>query len=260
MAAGVHYAASEAELRRLYEQTEYLASYPSLIQQRIVGAGVGLFGLFDHGELLTAFAHRRLREKPPSGGVSVLCESVPLDARLRDDARRLLGPLRWHGVAMLEYKQEAATGNQFLIEVNGRFWGSLQLAVDAGVDFPYLTCQLALGRRPDATATYRAGVKNRWLLGDLDHLLLRLLHKDRNLSLPDQAPSRLRALIDFLNCSRPGVYDQVASADDPCPFMYELSRYGRGSGASFARRAGRWVAAARLRGLRFARRPSRAEG
>jgi predicted ATP-grasp superfamily ATP-dependent carboligase len=253
VAAGVHYAASAADLWRLYEQTEYLASYPSLIQQRIVGPGVGLFALFDRGRLLTAFAHQRLREKPPSGGVSVLCESVPVDSRLRDDALRLLGPLGWHGVAMLEYKRERATGNRFLIEVNGRFWGSLQLAVDAGVDFPYLTCQLALGRPPDASVTYRVGVKNRWLLGDLDHLLLRLFHKDRDLSLPDQAPSRLRALIDFLKCTRPGVYDQVASAEDPRPFLYELRRYARSSGASVARSAGRRVAAARLRGLRFAR-------
>ena len=172
-ATRVHYAASEVDLYRLYEQTDYLASHRSLIQERIVGPGVGLFVLFDRGCLLTAFAHRRLREKPPSGGVSVLCESVPAPAELREDASRLLGPLGWHGVAMLEYKVDAA-GDRHLIEVNGRFWGSLQLAVDAGVDFPYLSCQLALGRRPDVPASYRVGVRNRWLLGDLDHLSRRL--------------------------------------------------------------------------------------
>jgi predicted ATP-grasp superfamily ATP-dependent carboligase len=115
VATGVHYAYGEADLRRLYEQNHYLASYPSLIQQRIVGPGVGLFVLFDRGELVTAFSHRRLREKPPSGGVSVLCESVPVDSRLKDDAVRLLGPLGWHGVAMLEYKQDRDTGDHFLI-------------------------------------------------------------------------------------------------------------------------------------------------
>src|SRR5262249_38745780 len=147
---------------------------PSLVQQRIVGPGVGVFVLFDRGEIVADFAHRRLREKPPSGGASVLSESAPVDRALRDDARRLLGPLQWHGVAMLEYKQDQAGGGSYLMEVNGRFWGSLQLAIDAGVDFPHLACQLATGQRPAIDRPYAIGVKNRWLAGDLDHLLLRL--------------------------------------------------------------------------------------
>jgi len=249
----VHYASSEADLWRLYEQTDYLASFPSLIQQRLVGAGTGLFVLFDHGRLIAAFAHRRLREKPPSGGVSVLCESIQVAPRLRDDAVRLLGPLGWHGVAMLEYKEDASTGNRFLLEVNGRFWGSLQLAVDAGVDFPYLCCQLALGRPPDAPPAYRVGVRNRWFIGDLDHLLSRLCHADRDLCLPDGAPSRWRTLLDFLKCTRPGVHDQVARHEDPGPFLYELRRYARNASASVAQGARRRVARAGLRGLRLAR-------
>lgn len=253
VAAGVHYANSRGDLRRLYEQTYELAHHPSLIQQRVVGPGVGLFALFDRGELLTAFAHQRLREKPPSGGVSVMCRSVPVDPQLRDDAVRLLGPLGWHGVAMLEYKRESATGNRFLIEVNGRFWGSLQLAVDAGVDFPWLSQQLARGRRPHVPETYRIGVTNRWLLGDLDHLVLRLFHRDRDLCLPENAPSRLGALVEFVKCTRPGVGDQVLRADDPRPFLYELRRYAKSLSTSVSHRARRRMARARVRGLRFAR-------
>src|SRR5205823_2531443 len=135
-----------------------------------------------------------LREKPPSGGVSVLRESVPVDPIVRDQAIRLLGPLGWHGVAMLEYKQDRRTGTPYLMEVNGRFWGSLQLAVDAGVDFAYLAWQLALGHRPEIAPSYRVGVKSRWLLGDLDHLLTRLGTRDRDLQLPDLASSKLRTL------------------------------------------------------------------
>ena len=73
------------------------------------------------------------------------------------------------------------------MEVNGRFWGSLELAVDAGVDFPFLAFQLARGIRPDAPPEYQPGVKNRWILGDLDHLLLRLFRSADALNLPDGA-------------------------------------------------------------------------
>jgi predicted ATP-grasp superfamily ATP-dependent carboligase len=219
---GVQYAESETALVRLYEQTEYLASYPSLLQERIVGPGIGIFVLFDRGQLVADFAHRRLREKPPAGGVSVLRESIPVDPGLREHAARLFGRIGWHGVAMMEFKQDLATGNFFLMEVNGRFWGSLQLAVDAGLDFPFLACELALGRRPGVAATYSVGVKSRWLLGDLDHLLLRLFKSNRELNLPELAPSRLRALIDFLKLAQPDVHYEVVSRDDPRPFVYEL--------------------------------------
>jgi len=238
----VHYADCESDLCRLYHDIEYLASYPSLIQERIIGPGIGLFVLFDHGHLVTTFAHRRIREKPPSGGVSVLCEAVPIDPQLTAHAICLLGPLRWHGVAMLEYKQDGRTGKSFLMEVNGRFWGSLQLAVDAGVDFPYLSYQLALGHRPVLPSTYHVGVKSRWLFGDLDHLLLRLFHTDRALRLPLDAPSRSRTLLDFLKFTAPGLHYEIERRDDPGPFLREAYHYGRDLSASAAQAVRKLVA------------------
>lgn len=220
--ANVRYANSQTDLERLYSETDYLAAYPSLIQQRIVGPGLGVFVLFDRGRPIAEFAHRRLREKPPAGGASVLCESITMDAVLREHVIRLLGPLGWHGVAMVEFKQDATSGDVFLMEVNGRFWGSLQLAIDAGVDFPRLVCDLALGHPPAAAPAYRIGVKNRWLFGDLDQLLLRLFKSDAELGLPPAAPSRGRAVIDFLRFFGRDLHYDTFSAHDSRPFLYEL--------------------------------------
>jgi len=203
----------------------------SRFQERVVGPGTGVFLLCDHGHLLTAFAHRRLREKPPSGGVSVLCESIPVDRHLLEEAMSLLGPLGWHGVAMVEYKQDHRTGRHMLMEVNGRFWGSLQLAVDAGVDFPYLCYRLATGESVDVPSAYAVGVKSRWLLGDLDHLLIRLRGRRRE-SFPPE-PSRLRAVIEFLRRPKRGSQD-VFRRDDPRPMFHELRQYLRTQFASKA--------------------------
>ena len=220
----VRYASSESELLHLYDTIDYLGSTPSMIQERVIGPGTGIFLLCDHGRLLTAFAHRRLREKPPSGGVSVLSESIPVDRHLRDEAMSLLGPLGWHGVAMVEYKQDRRTGRHVLMEVNGRFWGSLQLAVDAGIDFPYLCYRLALREPVDLPPAYTVGIKSRWLLGDLDHLLIRLRGRRRE-ELPTES-SRLRALIDFLRSPKRGSQD-VFRRDDPRPMFHELWQYLR---------------------------------
>lgn len=220
----VQYARSRPELVKLYQNTEYLARYPSMVQERITGPGTGLFVLCDHGRVRATFAHRRIREKPPSGGVSVLAESIAVDADLQGHAERLLGPLGWHGVAMLEYKRDARTGRPYLMEVNGRFWGSLQLAVDAGVNFPVLACQLAQGCPPAPPPPYRIGLKSRWFLGDVDHLLARLRGTDAR-ALPEDAPSRTRVVTDFLKVAAPGLRYDVFRARDPQPFLHELWQY-----------------------------------
>jgi hypothetical protein len=231
LAATVQYATNETELIRLYRDLDFLSAYPSMIQERIVGPGIGIFVLCDRGRLRAAFAHRRLREKPPSGGASVLCESIAIDPELLGQAMRLLGPLAWHGVAMMEFKQDQRTGRSFLMEVNGRFWGSLQLAVQSGVDFPYLSCQLALGQAVDGPRQYEIGVKSRWLLGDLDHLLMRLFDSDDD-HLPDGMPSKVRAVIDFLQPAGRGLHYDVISRDDPRPFLHEARDYARHISAS----------------------------
>jgi predicted ATP-grasp superfamily ATP-dependent carboligase len=230
-----HYAYSRGDLERLFSTHAYLASHPSLIQERIVGPGVGMFALFDRGRLVAEFSHRRLREKPPAGGASVLSESVPVAPSLREFAIRLLGPIGWHGVAMIEYKQDQRTGEPVLMEVNGRFWGSLELAIDAGVDFPHLAVQLARGRAPQVRPRYETGVRNRWILGDLDHLLLRLRRSARALDLPDGAPSTSRALLDFLRFVQPKLHYEVLDAADPRPFVHEMGQYLRGLCGGLAR-------------------------
>ncbi len=237
--ATVKYARDEATLLKLYRDVEYLASYPTMIQERIIGPGVAVFVLCDQGNLRAAFAHRRLREKPPSGGASVLCESVAVDAVLLDHTMRLLGPLGWHGVAMMEFKQDQRTGQAYLMEVNGRFWGSLQLAIDAGVDFPYLSCQLALGETIATPVAYEIGAQSRWLLGDLDHVLVRLAHKRDQQDLPAGAPSRARALLNFLRPARRGTRYDVIDSDDPQPFAYEARQYAKHVSASVTRLARR---------------------
>jgi predicted ATP-grasp superfamily ATP-dependent carboligase len=251
--ATVHYAYSREELADLYEKVGYLASHPSLVQDRIVGPGAGVFVLFDRGRLRAAFAHRRLRERPPSGGTSVLRESIALDPVLRDHAVRLLAPLGWHGVAMLEFKQDVSTGRHFLMEVNGRFWGSLQLAIDAGVDFPFLLYELARRREIPEAPGYRVGTKSRWLLGDLDHLVARLLNSDRALCLAEGAPSRLSTLVNFLKFAEPGLRYEVASTGDPGPFWHELRQYGRSLATGAGERLSRRVERARVLAARLAR-------
>jgi predicted ATP-grasp superfamily ATP-dependent carboligase len=225
---GVRHAATLDDVQRIARDLPR-AAYPLLIQQRIVGPGIGVFLLLWDGRLVASFAHRRIREKPPSGGVSVSAESVAATQALIDHSWSLLRDLGWCGVAMVEYKMEDADGTPYLMEINGRFWGSLQLAIDAGVDFPRLLAECALGHVPGPIPSYRTGVRTRWWWGDVDHLIARLRHSDAKLSLPAGAPSRVAAVRDFVAASMRRDGDAVWRWDDPRPFVAETMSWFRGA-------------------------------
>jgi predicted ATP-grasp superfamily ATP-dependent carboligase len=214
--ADVRYVTSLDELMRIANTVEALRQHPFLVQEYVEGQGAGVFALYDRGRPRAFFAHKRLRERPPSGGVSVVSESVGLDPRMHELSRRLLEHVAWHGVAMVEFKVRA-DGQPFLMEVNPRFWGSLQLAIDAGVDFPWLAYQLAMGTGTDPAETYRVGVRNRWLLGDVDHVYLSWKEAGWR--------AMFRALGGFLTAFGTATRHEVDRWDDFRPFIVELRRY-----------------------------------
>jgi predicted ATP-grasp superfamily ATP-dependent carboligase len=223
LSTGVTYANNESELRATLAALPP-ETYPVLLQERIQGPGEGFFALYAHGKPVAFFAHRRLREKPPSGGVSVLRESAEIASDTRAYGTALLDALQWHGVAMVEFKRDAISGRLYLMEINARFWGSLQLAIDAGVDFPLLLAKIAAGETP-APVQHRVGVRSRWLLGDLD-VLIKVLTKPRaSLNLPANFPSRGRFLWEFLQFWRKDQRDEIWQGDDRKPGWFELRKW-----------------------------------
>ena len=117
---------------------------------------IGVSCLAHHGELRALFTHRRLLEFPESGGPSIIRESFR-HAIAEKYAVQLMERLKWHGVAMVEFRIDDRTGDPVLMEVNPRFWGSLPLAIQCGVDFPALLC--AMYERGDVphTSDYPVG-------------------------------------------------------------------------------------------------------
>lgn len=119
------------------------------LQQWVPGHGCGIEVLVDHGEIVLSFAHERLHELPLTGGGSCYRRAIRPPADLLAASQRLLRELGWHGVAMVEFRHDPETGSSYMMELNGRFWGSLPLAQFAGVDFPRALVELLLdGKRP----------------------------------------------------------------------------------------------------------------
>jgi predicted ATP-grasp superfamily ATP-dependent carboligase/protein-tyrosine-phosphatase len=214
---------------------EMLVDGPVAVQEFCRGQGVGVELLLCDGAPLLAFQHVRLHE-PPHGGGSSYRRGVPVSPELLDAAQRLLGALRYTGVAMVEFKRDLATGRWVLLEVNARFWGSLPLALASGADFPLALFQLLVDGKRDFTAGARVGLCARNLRADAKWHLANL-RADR--SDPTLNTKRWRSVAGETCRSLLTGRERIDTLtfDDPAPGLAE---------------AGQLVAAAARRGRRVA--------
>ena len=210
-----------AAARHYLQQQPWLGLVSCLMQEFIPGHGAGIFAFFANGIPVAWFCHRRLREKPPTGGVSVLSESVAIDTTLQQSAEKILRAANWSGAAMVEFRIDD-DGVPWLMEINGRLWGSLQLAIDSGVNFPLLAWDASRGTTPEPVRDYRVGKRLRWLMGDVDNLLIQL--KDSRLA----PTTRLRAVVTFLTTFFSlSVRQEIFRWSDMKPAAYELKAWIR---------------------------------
>jgi hypothetical protein len=112
------------------------------------------------------------------------------------------------------------------MEINGRFWGSLQLAIDAGMNFPRLLFEMAAGEAVNPLDNnYRTGIMSRWLLGDLDHLLMRIFKSADSLNLPPNYPAKWVCILDFARSFNGATYNEIERFTDMRPALKEWVRY-----------------------------------
>jgi predicted ATP-grasp superfamily ATP-dependent carboligase/protein-tyrosine-phosphatase len=156
------------ELEREFENDVYFGD-DYLIQDRVNGDGVGIGVFLEGGNPIAFSQHRRIKELPPTGGVAVTAVSEPVDPVLADYSVRLLRAMGWSGVAMVEFKR-SATGRIALMEVNGRFWGTIALAVDAGIDFPRYLWQSATRAALSVSDAPPRRAKFCWSSGELSRI------------------------------------------------------------------------------------------
>lgn len=134
---------SRTELREAYAAYRRENDVDAVVQEYLPGVGRGYFALYVDGELEAGYSHRRIREYPPEGGASACAESEDAP-ELRRYAKTLLDALDWHGVAMVEFKEDAE-GVPAIVEINPKFWGSIDLGIVSGLNFPRALLEYTAG-------------------------------------------------------------------------------------------------------------------
>jgi len=133
--------------------------------------------------------------------------------------------MEWHGPAMVEFRDEGNGGAPWLMEVNGRFWGSLQLSIAAGRDFPRIWTEILTGRTPDPPGSYREGVILRWLWGDVKRLLY--IIAGRPAGYPGTYPTVAQGLRELFGRQPAGTKLEIWDPQDPWPAVGEWAEGAR---------------------------------
>lgn len=203
--AGIAKCFSEKELREKYlEMTKRLG--PCIVQEYIPNGGeYGVYTLFNHAsEPVALTVQKRCRTMHSDGGASTLRETIR-NEELVAFAFHLLKKIRWSGVAMVEFRVDARDKIPKLMEINPRLWGSLQLSISSGVDFPYLYYKMIMKEQVLKNLCFMEGMICRWLTGDMRTFL-------RN-------KKKLQFFTDFLN---PHITYDDLSLQDPWPFIVSV--------------------------------------
>lgn len=189
-----------------------------LIQGYAKGIGVGAFLLRWNGKILCRFMHHRLHEVPHTGGASSYRKAWWHDAIFQDALLRIEA-LEWDGVAMFEYRWDPLTDDFRLIEFNGRFWGSLHLALFAGADFPRLLLDAFYGHE-EVCETFDLRTRSRWTFPREVEYVWSCL-KDSSLPLAGRVKSILEFVLLGLN---PSVRSDLNFPQDRMLYMHGITQ------------------------------------
>jgi predicted ATP-grasp superfamily ATP-dependent carboligase len=210
---GIVHVKKREDLLSSYQSVHKRYPFP-LIQEWIPDGGgtFGLAALFDEASnVKAAFVHKKLRMYPVQGGPSTLREGVE-HPQIMEMGLSLLKSLNWTGVGMAEFKVDPGDGIPKLMEINPRFWGSLQLAIVSEVDFPYLMVKMARKESFEPVLHYTVGKRCRWLLlGDILHFL--------------NNPNRFHLHPSFFHFFDANTSYDIISKDDPLPLLGSMATF-----------------------------------
>jgi len=210
---------SASELIATYNSIHQYFPYP-LIQEYVPGVNYSVAAVYNKGKPRAFCCIKVHRAWPRSGGNSCFRESAPLDSRMKMYAEKLLETLNWHGIAEVEFRLDSRDNTPKLMEINPRFWGSLCVAIKAGVDFPYLLYQITMDGDTKGTSSYKVGVKGRYLEQDLLYLVSLLKESPAKSSLWSR---NFQLFASWLKFYEPGLFYDLFEVEDPVPFLFSTA-------------------------------------
>jgi D-aspartate ligase len=205
-----------AHLEREYAELASVCS-SVLVQEWIPGGTEDIVVLAGYvnadSDPVAFFTARKCVQFPEDFGTGCVVASEPIPA-LHEPTRRLWKALRYHGMAEVEYKRDAATGEYKLIEINTRHWDQHRLARASGINLTWIAYCDLIGNTPSVQNVPTA--RATWIAEDgFSYYALRSVYR------------REGRLLQLLGSLRgPRVYG-ISSFSDPFPGLCQAGLMAR---------------------------------
>jgi predicted ATP-grasp superfamily ATP-dependent carboligase len=213
------YANTAGELVCKYMAIHEKSPFP-LIQEYVPGSNYSVAVLCKDSRVKASCFIKVYRADPVMGGNSTYRETIEPDMRMMHSVSKLMEALDWNGLAEIEFRLDKRDSTPKLMEINARCWGSMQTAIEAGIDFPNLLYKLVTEGSVQDSNNYKIGVKSRWLSGDIRRLIR--VFKGDYFANKQMSISKLQELRSFMNFERE-TYDGLFW-EDIIPFLYSFTR------------------------------------
>lgn len=187
-----------------------------MLQELIPGAddlGVNYNSYFWEGESVVEFTAQKIRSAPPELGSPCAARSKEIPEVL-DYGRKMLKALGFYGYSCTEFKLDPRDRLYKLMEVNGRHNLSTLLAVNCGINFPWLHYQHLVEGIVPQHIPFREGLFWIDVERDLPYIPHRLFKRKEKFS---------TILLPYLSPHIAAVFD----AGDPKPFIKRYVDFGR---------------------------------
>jgi predicted ATP-grasp superfamily ATP-dependent carboligase len=187
-----------------------------MLQELIPGdddQGVNYNSYFWNNQPLVEFTAKKIRSAPPELGSPCAARSQRVPEVL-EYGRKMLQAIDYYGYSCTEFKRDPRDGIYKLVEVNGRHNLSTLLAVNCGINFPWLHYQHLVYDILPQDSGFREGLFWIDVERDLAYLPRRVFHGKENLK---------QILMPYLNPHVSAVFD----IRDQKPFFKRYMDYGR---------------------------------
>lgn len=206
-ARGIKYVNSPSEFEKAYQEVKSEYGEP-MIQEYIShdGGHYSIGTLFDNdSKPIAIHVYKETKQYPINGGPAVNAITVKRE-RWVDDILQILKKVGWIGPAHIDVLYDTSSNTHMLLEVNPRFWMSLNLSIKSGVDVPHLLYQLSAGKNISKINSYEVGFKYRWIF---PYEILWLM----------KSPNKIQGIKEFFKFWEKNVCDGNLSIRDPLPFI-----------------------------------------
>lgn len=197
---------SDAGHLRRHVRAARLNAGAYLVQEKIDAEMANVAMLYDGGKLVAGDTYQTLAVHPHPFGQSTLRVSREYP-RARDALKTMLDALQWNGPCQADFLYDRSRDETFLIDVNPRFWGSVEQSIARGIEFPYYYYRCAMGLGGFAAPSSPPVVATKWLGGDLMRRIVGLTSRSASGgAAQDGLPRRVEGMDDFYGT-------------DPLPFV-----------------------------------------